>query len=122
MSDLATASLAGTILLAAMGAAALSLLVARHGICPSDVAVDWTARRRFVARCTYFAVGAALALSGVLAAVALSVELDTRRRADDRPAAEVRALEARIQTLETMLRELDLRTARSTPSADVVME
>jgi hypothetical protein len=115
---------AACLVLAATGAAALCLLVARYGIGPAAGHTSWTARRQFFARLTHVTVGATLALTGVLAAVGLaaSVRSESAARAvraaavPDRP-----ALEARIRALESALDELQLRISRAPADVELLV-
>jgi hypothetical protein len=121
--SLVTSVLAGTVLLAAMGAAALCVLVARYGIAPGAGSAPWTARRHFFARLTYFTVGASLALTGVLAAVGLaaSVRSESVRMASGAAAiGDRRALESRIHALESALDELHLRINRTPADVELL--
>ncbi len=113
--DVVTTALAGTIVLAAVGGGALCVLVARYGIGPATEPLPWTARRYFFARATYFTVGAAFALTGVLAAVGLAASERATSVAMARSPAGIRdraALEARIHALESTLDEIQLRISR----------
>lgn len=121
---LETSVFAATLVLAATGAAALCLLVARYGIGPAAGPVPWTARRQFFARLTYFTVGVALALTGVLAAVGLAASVRSESAARAARAATVPdrpALEARIRALESALDELQLRISRAPADVDLLV-
>jgi hypothetical protein len=88
--------LAATIALSAIGAAALSMLIARFGVTG--------------ARLTYVLVGGSLALSGVLAAAALSANVGSiPARAEASHALAAPELEARIHELESVLADLESR-------------
>jgi hypothetical protein len=104
--------LGATIAISAIGAAALSLLVARFGVTTSTVEpIELATRRYFCARLTYFIVGGSLALTGVLSAAALSANVGpgiaAGTIATHAPAAP--ALEARIHELESALADVESR-------------